>query len=124
MNRFFEKHWDKLIGFFMSIIVAGLIGYFGARAGLVDRIEATEDDLLEKIDAKVGAAIEKIEKVEAIQNDNGRNIVRIVTSTKYIEDRQSEFAGTMRRLDAKLDKIDGDLDDISRDVVEIKAQND
>ena len=123
MNKIFRDHWDKLIGFFMSIVVAGLIGYYGARVGLIDRINATETRLLDKIDIKADETGDEIEKIRDVQSDNGKNIVKILTSTDFIKDKQSDFAGTMRGLDAKLEKIDGELENIGRDVIEIRAQN-
>ena len=124
MKKFIQNHPDLVFGvFFVGIVLAGLIGYFTGRIGMIDRIHTNENKMI-SINEHLANLKEDIEEIKKNIEPMGRideTVKRIDSFVKSWRDseperiwRERKFRDWQRETDEKLKKLEASDDDAAK----------
>ena len=87
MKELWNKHWGKFISIFFSVLVAGLIGFCGARIDLIDRISAIKTTLQREIRDTENSLENKLGEMQKTLSSNFEDMRNnlVATNSKVVE---------------------------------------
>lgn len=94
MKEWLKSNWDKALGFFMSIIVAGLVGYFSSAIATAERIAKLEQQ-----------GEERARRIEAIEK-NAAAVGQNATSINSLNERYTTFGGRIDAIESRVNSVE------------------
>ena len=112
-----EKYLGHIITFLISVVLAGVIGYFTGQIESIRQINEVEARLVEKIEAVKGMSRDKIGTLRIVDAKVSKDIEHMSKGIEHIKIQVEEI----RDHTARLPVIQGDLDRIGNIINRLEA---